>query len=308
MQAPVLLILFNRPDTTSVVFQAIRKARPDKLYIFADAPRTGNNTDVILCNEVKNIVSVVDWECNVHKFYSDKNLGCGPGPAAAITWAFENEDRLIILEDDCVPANSFFPFCNELLEKYKDDERIWTVSGNNYYEEIIIPYSYIFSNYGHSWGWATWKRCWNYFDIEMKQLSHFFEIGGFENVFSNKKEIKYFDNYYRRIMDNSKYNKHVWDSQANFAVKSNRGLSIVPAKNLVKNIGYQGTHSKTEGKFHNRATDENYSISTHPIFALPYIHYDKYSFKKHYLEPQNLIKRIGRKVNKLFLLIFKKTF
>ena len=162
--APVLLIIFNRPDTTARVFEAIRAARPTELYIAADAPRENRSEDKRLCEEAKKITEKIDWPCEVHRLYQEKNLGCKRGPIASITWFFENVEAGIILEDDCVPHPSFFAFCSELLEKYADDKRIMHVSGNNFqFGKMRGDASYFFSEYTLSWGWATWRRAWQRF-------------------------------------------------------------------------------------------------------------------------------------------------
>lgn len=158
--SPVLMIVFNRPEMTLKVFEAIKWSKPKKLYVAADGPRPGNAEDEKNCAIVKEIVKQVDWDCEAHYRFAEMNQGCGPSPYNAISWAFKNEDRLIILEDDCVPAQTFFLYCDELLENYKDDTRIWIISGNQYNEEAVItPHSYFFSRYSHSWRWVTRKRC-----------------------------------------------------------------------------------------------------------------------------------------------------
>ncbi len=299
IKAPVLLIIFNRPDTTQEVFNAIRKARPPKLYVASDGARADRPDEVAKVNEARRIATEVDWDCELHTKFEEQNLGCGPGPKSGISWVFENEDRAIILEDDCIPAQSFFPYCDELLERYKDDERVWTISGDNFYEEVEMPYSYVFSNYGHSWGWATWKRCWEHFDPGMSGLTEFLSLGGFENVFVTRREGRYFNKLYAKFINSQTLNKHVWDFQANFVAKSNRGLSIVPSRNLVSNIGVYGTHSGSEGKYHNRVVDEEFRITTHPRFFIPFHKYETHSFMRHYADDRRILRRVRRKFHKI---------
>ena len=265
MKTPVLFIVFNRPETTKQVFNVIKKAKPPRLYIAADAPRQGNSEDKKKCAKVREIVSKIDWECDVKYRFSKINQGCGPGPFNAISWAFENEDRLIILEDDCVPALPFFSYCDELLEKYKDDTRIWIISGNQYNEEAVTtPYSYFFSKYGHSWGWATWKRCWNEMDMNLTRYPEIIRQDLFKSAFRTDLEAKYYQEIYNTLYSDKSQFTHIWDYQFGFAIRANGGLSIVPRKNLVSNIGYIGTHSNTKSGFHNRTVDENYKIISHP--------------------------------------------
>lgn len=280
--APTLLVVFNRPDYTQIVFDSIRKAQVKKLYISVDAPRHGNSEDEKNCAKVREIVSKIEWECDVIYRFSKINQGCGPGPFNAITWAFENEDRLIILEDDCVPALPFFYYCDELLEKYKDDTRIWIISGNQYNEEAVTtPHSYFFSRYGHSWGWATWKRCWKFMDMRLSKYPKIIEQDLFKSAFYTDKEVDFFQKIVDNIYNNESLRTHIWDYQFGFAIRANGGLSIVPRKNLVSNIGYAGTHSNTKSSFHDRLVDENYKIISHPEFILPDVNYDNYHFKNH---------------------------
>lgn len=303
-EAPVLLIVFNRPETTQKVFDEIKKAKINKLYIAADAPRPNIFADIELCKIVRKIFDQIDWDCEVHKRFSDVNQGCGPGPYNAISWVLSQEDRVIVLEDDCVPAQPFFNYCNELLERYKDDNRIWLISGNNYNEEAVTTqHSYFFSKYGHSWGWATWRRAWQEMDLEMKKFLLYLEQEMIYNSFNRKYEAEAFLKAYKEIFTDKTKMNHIWDFQFGFTIKSNGGLTIVPRKNLVSNIGIDGTHSSSLSKYHNRAVDENYRIESHPDFILCDEKYDQYHFKHHW-KPQldrSLAKKILNKLRKIFL-------
>lgn len=283
VESPVLLIIFNRPDTTTQVFEAIRKAKPNKLYISADAPRDGNRNDQINCEKTREIVKNIDWECEIKYRFLDKNLGCGNGPATAISWAFENEDRLIILEDDCVPSLPFFGFCNYCLEKYINDERVWIVSGRSHHESsrFFVDQDYIFSHYGHTWGWATWKRCWIHFDIDMKKWNSFIKQGGFLNSFFSKEEGNYFNNLYSRLSTDQELKTHVWDSQHVLGIHMQGGISITPSKNLIQNIGNIGTHTTIDQKNDRLKASDDFKIEKEPIFILANREFDLYHFRHH---------------------------
>jgi hypothetical protein len=307
IEAPVLLIVFNRPETTQKVLDAIKKAQPQKLYIAADAPPIGNVEDEKNCPLVKEIVKQVDWDCEVHYRFADVNQGCGPGPYNAISWAFENEDRLIILEDDCVPAQPFFSYCNELLERYKNDTRIWVISGNQFHEEAVkTPHSYFFTRYCTSWGWATWKRCWTAMDLSMAKYPLVIEQDLYKAAFRTKEEVAFFQKSFGIIFHDKTLISHIWDAQWGFTITSNGGLGIVPKKNLVTNIGYLGTHSGTKNRFHDRPVNESYVIESHPDFVLPDVNYDNYQFKHHwnkkasfFKKTTSVFKRIIRKISKV---------
>jgi len=235
----------------------------------------------------------------------DKNLGCGLGPSTAISWAFENEDSLIILEDDCVPSMSFYPYCNYLLDKYIYDTRIWFISGrnDNTDSDFFKTSDYMFSHFGHSWGWATWKRCWQYFDIEMKTFPEFYKFGGAENNFFSKKEGKVYNKFYNRLYNDKKLYTHAWDYQFGYSIISNGGLCIVPAKNLIENIGLFGTHSSGFNIHCNLKADENFIIKKEPIFILANRKFDFYHFKKHIYKNLRISPAYRKYIRKLLIIL-----
>ncbi len=169
IKTPVVVIIFKRTDTTEKVFEAIRLAKPPKLFVIADGPRADHPGEAEKCEAARAIIERVDWECEVLKNYSDTNLGCAKRVSSGLDWVFSNVEEAIILEDDCVPHLTFFPFCEELLEKYRYDTRIASISGQNVqFGRERTNYSYYFSRYNHCWGWATWRRAWQHFDFDMK--------------------------------------------------------------------------------------------------------------------------------------------
>jgi hypothetical protein len=170
MLTAVALIIFNRPESTKRVFAEIAKARPPKLLVIADGPRPDRPDDVKNCAAATAVIERVDWECEVLKNYSNANMGCGRRVSTGITWVFEHIEEAIILEDDCIPHPTFFPFCEELLEKYREDERVMQISGNNFqFGCKAVPYSYFFSYQNiPCWGWATWRRAWRHFDYTLR--------------------------------------------------------------------------------------------------------------------------------------------
>jgi len=169
LNTPVIFVIFNRPETTERVFETIREAKPKKLLVIADAPRATHPDDIERCAAARAIINRVDWECEVLTNYADVNLGIGKRPATGFDWAFTLVEEAIILEDDCLPHPTFFRYCEELLDRYRHDLRIMSISGQNVqFGQSRTPYSYYFSRYHHIWGWATWRRAWQHFDIEMK--------------------------------------------------------------------------------------------------------------------------------------------
>lgn len=240
--APVSLFIYNRPDTTERVFEQIAEAKPPKLYIFADGPQDDRLHDEARCQETRKIIDV-DWDCEVHRKYASSNLGLKKRWVSGLEHLFTNEDRAIILEDDIVASSTFFRFCDELLERYQDDERVWDINGTNYLQTWKADrQDYHFTYHGSNWGWATWRRCWEEFDPEMdlwkeKEIQNRVrDILANPSMFEHSRTV--YDRCYEEIIE-------TWDYPWGLARQINSGLSIVPAKNLVSNIGFRSDATHT---------------------------------------------------------------
>jgi hypothetical protein len=247
LDTAVLLIIFNRPDTTKAVFDAIQKVQPKRLYVAADGPRPGNAKDAIKCLEARKVIEAVDWPCDVKTRFSDNNLNCGVGPSSAMSWFFEHETQGIILEDDCLPSISFFWFCQELLSRYRDDTRVMHIGGNNFLETSANSdkHSYYFSRSGHIWGWATWRRAWNAFDYNITLYENLKKEGYFDKFFMHWAEKQYRLRKFDKTISR-RGSVDWWDYQWDFARYINSGLAIIPHKNLVTNLGFgeSATHTR----------------------------------------------------------------
>jgi hypothetical protein len=247
-QTPILLLIFNRPETTEKVFNAIRNQKPKYLFIAADGPRQNNEADIDLCKRAREIVAAIDWDCEVKKLFRDKNLGCGAGPAQAITWFFENVEQGIILEDDILPDPSFFLFCQDMLNYFKNDTEVMHISGCYFLELFeggkFEPESYYFTQHIHVWGWATWRRAWKHYDYDMK---------GSAALNVSKSLTKYYGGYsifWRDIFEGMTHKGNdIWDYQWMFAIYKHNGIAINPTKNLTTNIGFgnNATHTTDAG-------------------------------------------------------------
>ena len=250
MDTPVLLITFNRPVQTRRVLESIMAAQPRDLYVFRDGPREGNSRDVQKCAEVIRVVDEVTMlsSVRVHSFYSEKNLGCGPGPSAAISWFFDNEEQGMIFEDDCLPSPSLFPFYECLLNRYKNDDRISLITGTNVLSKWRSKrYDYIFSKTGGmTMGcWASWRRAWSMFDFEIKTWGDEQNRTRLRNIIGQKLFLEWkplLDSYY------SHPPKDVWDYQWAYARKLNNTFTIVSSINQVSNIGFgcDSTHTPNQ--------------------------------------------------------------
>jgi len=244
----VLLIAFNRPKQTKRVFKQIRKIKPQKFYIAIDGPRLNEPLDIVKIKKVYEIFKNIDWNCSTFFLKRKNNLGCKNSVSSAIDWFFKFEEQGIILEDDCLPHPDFFFFCQELLLKYKHNSKVCMISGVNFQDgNIRGDASYYFSKLTHVWGWATWKRAWRHYDVNMLFWPSFKKTEEFKNVFNLSAARKYFTSVFDSIFD-SKID--TWDYQWTASVWFNKGLSIIPNNNLVINIGFgaDATHTFVKPK------------------------------------------------------------
>lgn len=251
VRTPVAFIIFNRPEQTAKVFAAIKAAQPEKLFVMADGPRSSVTSDRDHCAATRAIVDLVDWPCEVVRRFADLNLGLRRNVSEGLDWVFAQTDRAIILEDDCLPDATFFPFCEELLERYAPDRHVAAISGTNLDPAHNIPpndASYYFSRFCHIWGWATWRRAWQMCDHEMKEWPAL----RLTNWLKQKNKTAGAQNFWRRHFDDSyTHNRDglsTWDVPWLFSCWRHEMLSIVPRTNLVANLGFGAgaAHTKSE--------------------------------------------------------------
>lgn len=290
LNTPILFLIFNRPDTTKAVFESIKSIKPLKLYIAADGARGNKVGEDLLVEETRAIIQSVDWDCEVKTLFRKENLGCKVAVSSAIDWFFENEEQGIILEDDCLPDSSFYGFCENLLNDYKNDERVFHISGNNFQDGIIRgDGSYYFSKYNHIWGWATWRRVWKTYDVSMKDLTKALDLKVFENTLS-KSELNFWLNCFEEIKVGK---KNTWDYQTMFNQWLHNGLTILPNQNLVTNIGFGGgTNTSVEVKGLSNIETKKMEKIVHPSFIYCNKIADDYTYQTKY-NPQltNIIKQ-----------------
>lgn len=311
----VLLIFFNRPGCFSKVFEQVKKARPSKLFLYQDGAREGNEKDVIGVAKCREIALDIDWECELHTKFQEKNFGCDPSEYIAQKWAFEHVDRCIVIEDDDVPSQSFFPFCKELLDKYADDQRINMICGMNNLETFDSPYSYLFTETGSIWGWATWKRVVDEWEPKYDLLS---------DEFSMKK----LSAYMQQQNANPKGRFKVWQTNKNTGVEHyetilginqyvNHRLNIVPTKNLILNIGNTpegSTHSAADLSLLPKGLRRIYTMKTfdiefplkHPKYVISDVEYQKALFRL--MGNGHPMVKFYRYIEKSFLIIKKQGF
>jgi hypothetical protein len=293
---PVVFIIFKRIETTAKVFSEIAKAKPKKLFVIADGPRPDKTDEAELCAQTRAIINNVDWDCDVETNFSEINMGCALRISSGLHWVFERAEAAIILEDDCLPQQTFFPYCEELLQRYWNDTRIFNISGSHlpWYKKRVNT-SYFFSANPHIWGWATWKRAWKYYDIK---LSFWPELKNGDWLVDcldyPKKELKYFLKMYQHLYD-TREKPFTWDYQWGLCCNVQSASSIVPTANMVSNIGFGiGESHSNAGK--NICSDNptepiNFPL-VHPSYMINDALYDKESFK--FLFDASLRRKIAR--------------
>jgi len=236
--------VFNRPDTTARVFEAIRLARPPRLYVAADGPRASRAGERDRCEAVRRIATAVDWPCELVTLFREQNLGCKRAVSSAISWFFEHEAEGIVLEDDCLPDPTFFGYCDELLERYRDESRVMCISGDNFISDTWKPQeSYYFSKFVHIWGWASWRRAWQLYDVDMQDWQSRDKRAMLEQLMPGQRRAQA---HWRACFDGVAGGTiDTWDYQWVYACWQHGGVSAMPAVNLVSNIGFgqDATHT-----------------------------------------------------------------
>ncbi|NEQ65707.1 MAG: glycosyltransferase family 2 protein [Symploca sp. SIO2D2] len=303
LKTPVVLIIFNRPDSTEKVFATIRQAKPQKLFVISDAPRPDKPGEAEKCAATRALIEGVDWDCEVFTNYSDVNLGCGKRISTGISWVFDQVEEAIILEDDCLPHPTFFRYCEELLDKYRDELRVMSICGIAV-EKSTRDFSYYFSHYFNCWGWATWRRAWYHYDYQMKHWPEILETGWLDEFLQDRQIVQ---DWTRRF--NKAYHglssSYTWSYQLQFACWRQNALVIRSNSNLISNLGYGIGAAHT-----NNPKDKLANLSLEPI-SFPLKHPTeitrdlqaddliKKSMVRDYKRSKNLLIRGYRKIRKI---------
>ncbi len=266
MKTPVALLIFNRPDTTESVLQAIRNVKPPELLVIADGPRPGRPEETERCAAARAVIDRIDWNCKVHRNFADKNLGLRTRVYSGLDWVFQTVEEAIILEDDCVPHPSFFRFCEELLERYRNDKQVMLISGDNAHGFKTAEHSYYFSRYALIWGWATWRRAWQLYDNKMSLWPKLRDSNWLASILSNPHEIRYWSSLFQSNYEGFNSWARAWI----FSCWVHKGLGIIPATNLISNIGFgsEATHTKfKDGRAEASVEAMNFPLQ-HPLSVI----------------------------------------
>ena len=254
----VAFIIFNRPDTTERVFAEIAQARPPRLLVVADGPRDDRPDERSRCHATRKIIERVNWECEVLTNFSDRNLGCKGRVASGLDWVFSVTDEAIVLEDDCLPAPSFFRFCDDMLERFRNDARVMAISGDNFQQIRPTSDSYYFSRYNHVWGWASWRRAWKHYDVDIAVWPYVKRSGLLRDILPDQNDVSYWETVFDMVFNDQ---IGTWDYQWTLACWLQSGLTVLPSKNLVSNIGFGvgATH-----------TNRNSRLACMPVYDLEF--------------------------------------
>lgn len=295
-ETPVVFTIFNRPELTRKSFEAIRNQRPKKLFIIADGPRSTHIEDKKLCDEVRKIVENIDWPCEVFRNYSEHNLGLKRRTISGLDWVFAQTDKIIFLEDDNLPHPDFFTFCENLLNRYLNDQRVSFISGSNFQNGILRGNaSYYFSKYPHNWGWATWKRTWDYYDGNLNFWPNWRQSENFKKKFPIRLERKMWE----KIFDQSYSGKvNSWGYPLFACMIKNDLLTATPNFNLISNIGFGEFSTHTHDPKDPLSNQELKPINNlvHPKYIEANFDADYYDFKNNFVEKDSIFPR-----NLLFL-------
>jgi hypothetical protein len=298
---PIAYVIFNRPRHTKVTFDAIREARPSKLFIIADGPRIGHPTDAARCAEVRLIVEQIDWPCEVHHNYADQNMGCKLRVSSGLDWVFSQVEAAVVLEDDCVPNPDFFSFCEELLLRYATDERVWVITGNNFQQgKRRGDASYYFSKYNHCWGWATWSRAWKHYRVDMPFWPEWQSQSSWKQRMPDLVEREVWATTFDRV---KRGEIDTWDYQWTACVWHHGGLTATPNVNLVTNIGFgpDATHTVT-GDDQAGLPTARLGVLTHPKRVVQNNNADRFVFNRNFggrEHPKRLVNRLKRVYQRL---------
>ena len=244
LEMPVLFLIFNRIETAKLVFEGIKKSKPPRLYVSSDGPRNSVDGEDIKVSKLREyVLDNIDWDCEVYTLFNETNKGCKIAVSNAVNWFFQSEEMGIILEDDCLPSESFFQYCQDLLYKYQHDERIYLITGYNKQNQWkTYQNDYFFSNLGGIWGWASWRRAWAHYDVNLTDIGDFIKQDGFKNSLGaelgNLKHKMIFNSVKRDNVD-------TWAMQWGYARHKNNALTCIPSKSLIRNIGFgeDATHT-----------------------------------------------------------------
>lgn len=305
---PVLFITFARPEYARKTFEAIKEAKPTKLYFYSNKARLTNEDEVFRNNTIRSYVDEIDWDCEVFTFFRDEHVDIYTSLWSALDWVFNNEEQAIILEEDCVPSIAFFDYCEKLLKEYKNEQRVWLLSGNNFIEDFNPNnFDYTFSRFPFMYGWASWQSRWQRLQRENINWEEMKLYGLNEQYALNKKKTKYLIKVHEKIFKTLEQKK-TWDYVVGFTLIKENAVGIIPRTNLVSNIGLNGHHNNGSGEgFANRKVTLQtnvFEINRKPSFIVPDYFYDQKFFHEIFYKKTLLHVKILNRLKRIKFRIF----
>lgn len=299
-ETPVLFITFARPDYARQTWDGIKAAKPKTLYFYSNKGRIEKEGEVARNEEIRSYIKEIDWDCNLHTWFRDECVNIYDSLRGAIDWLFDNEEQGIILEEDCVPTLAFFSYVDQLINKFRDDKRVWSISGDNFLRTNLSGYDYFFSHYHTMYGWASWRDRWNKINWETLHIEETIKDRIFYQLFKTKKQANAKEQFF---VHNEEFllRTKCWDYILGLTIDQNNGVNILPREHLVKNVGIIGTHSKKMNKFNVdvNPTNEQFIITNEPPFVFADVDYD-YLMYKELLSGGSIIKRVINKIKAFF--------
>jgi len=297
LNTPVAFFIFKRPHESARVFETIRQVKPPRLLVVADGPRADREGEAELCAQTRSVIEKVDWNCEVLTNYAPENLGCKTRVSSGLDWVFDTVEEAIIIEDDCLPDLNFYPFAEELLSRYRDDNRVFSITGQNVqFGRKRNDYSYYFSRYTNCWTWASWRRAWKYYDVEMKLWPEIRDSNWLVDILGDTQTVQVWKQTFEMCYDGR---LNTWDFQWTFASFIQNGLTAVSQLNLVKNIGYGagGTHTDdVDSPYNNMKIEPIEFPLKHPPFMIRDSLADQFAQDTLYDYAPSLCQRIYRKL------------
>lgn len=300
MEAALLYITFARPEYARQSFDSIKRIKPQKLYFYSNKARSDRPEEVLNNNIIRNFISEIDWNCDLKTYFRDEYVDVYTSLLSAFDWAFKEEEKLITVEEDVILTPAFWSYCNSLLDKYKDDDRIWMISGENYASDFNPHnYDYHFSSYFLSHGWGTWKNRWDKICWDKLDVDDIIKHKVLEGFFHSKKEIKYHKHRLKKYNDFINTTK-CWDFFFFYTGVINGAMAVLPAHHLIRNIGRDGMHSQSRIKnvaYQNISwIEDTYPVEKCSIYMVPDIELDKRIFTKCFYRNSRIYYRIFNKV------------
>lgn len=283
VNVPVLMITFARPDYARQVFDAVKKAQPKVLYFYSNIARSDRPDEILRNKEIRGWLKEIDWDCDLHTYFRTEYVDLYTSVKGAMDWVFENEEKAIVFEEDCVPTPAFFSFCEQMLEKFKDDKRVWCVSGDNFLNYNPSGYDYIFSHYHWMWGWASWADRWKKICWEDFKIDTFIKCHISYQLYKTKGQAKFREKEVKRIEPFLNETK-CWDYAFGIVIDQNNGVTVHPSRHLITNVGVSGVNHLSGKKeivnIQSTVSDLNYLIEKEPLFVFADLDYDYKLYSK----------------------------